>query len=289
MSDPSLHAIEIHLLLEALRLRHGYDFSQYTRASLERRLLALTETLGCASLLELLPRILQEEAFVTEIIAHLSVPVTEMFREPATCLALRDRVFPYLATYPRIQIWLAGCASGEEAYSLAILLQEEGLLEQTTLFATDINDPALNQAETGSLPLDRLQHASRKYRLSGGKGSLLDHFHLQDQVATLHPDLMHKIVFAHHNLVTDRVFAETHLVYCTNVLIYFNAILRKRVLDLFRESLVRGGFLTLGAQESLAGSDVESHFREIDPGCRIYRLHPPKPASSLLPPLVPAS
>ncbi|MBF0271434.1 MAG: protein-glutamate O-methyltransferase CheR [Magnetococcales bacterium] len=276
MTDLQIHAIEVQLLLESLRLRHGYDFSQYARASLERRLHTLSITLGYHTLSAMIPRLLHDTTFVDEVIAHVSVPVTEMFRDPPLYLGLRDQVIPYLATYPRIQLWLPGCATGEEAYSLAILLHEEGLLNQTTLFATDINDTALAQAESGVFSADKLRQFSRNYQLSGGKRALEAYFHRHDHSATIHDQIRHKIVFAHHNLVSDGDFAETHLIYCANVLIYFNDELRNRVLGVFRKSLVRGGFLCLGPQERLLGTTEESRFTELDPGCRIYRSRPPQ-------------
>ncbi|MBF0339703.1 MAG: protein-glutamate O-methyltransferase CheR [Magnetococcales bacterium] len=280
-AQKTIPEIELHLVLEALRLRHGYDFTQYSRASLQRRLTLLAETRGFDSLLQLLPGILHDDACLDRVIDHVAISITGMFRDPAMYLALRDQVLPYLATYPRIQIWLAGCATGEEACSLAILLKEEGLLAHATVYATDINPAALAMAESGRYPLKKIAQFSRNHQLSGGRGLLLDHFHVEGEQARIHEEIRERIVFSGHNLVSDGVFAETHLIYCANVLIYFNHHLRNRVLNLFRESLVHGGFLCLGNQESLLGTSVEKLFREIDPDSRIYRMR------TLRPPVLP--
>ncbi|MEO5346075.1 MAG: hypothetical protein H7834_06825 [Magnetococcus sp. YQC-9] len=277
MSGPSIPEIETSLFLEALKLRHGYDFGGYSPKSLRRRLETLLADLSCDSLLALLPRLLHDESFVQIVIAHLSVPVTEMFRDPALHLTVRDQVVPFLATYPRMQIWLPGCATGEEAYSLAILLSEMGVLHHATLFATDINDQALAVAEAGCYPRDRIEGFARNYRLSGGLGAIGDYVRIGKEGACVVESIRQRIVFAHHNLVTDGIFAETHLIYCANVLIYFNNQLRNRVLKLFHDSLVPGGFLCLGSQESLAASVVRDAFVELDPLTRVYRaryVHP---------------
>lgn len=277
MTIPSIPEIEIRLFLEALKLRHGYDFGGYSPASLRRRLETLRTRHGCDSLLELLPRLLHEERFVGTVIGDLSVPVTEMFRDPALHLTLRDQVVPYLATYPRLQVWIPGCASGEEAFSLAILLHEMGLLPVTTLFATDINDQAMAVGEEGVYPRERVTGFARHYQLSGGHGSILDYFELDQEHARVIEPIRQRIVFAHHNLVTDGVFAETQLIYCANVLIYFKTHLKNRVLGMFRDSLVQGGFLCLGSQESLTGSAVDDAFAAVDSSSRVYRsryVHP---------------
>ncbi|MBF0614651.1 MAG: protein-glutamate O-methyltransferase CheR [Magnetococcales bacterium] len=276
MNATRLQEIEMHLLLESLRLRHGYDFTQYTRPSLERRLHALAASCGYHNLAPLIPRLLHEEGFVRQVVEHLSVPVTEMFRTPERFREVRMRLIPYLATFPRIQIWVAGCASGEEVYSLAILLHEEGLLDRCTLFATDIHDSMLSVAKEGQYPTDLLARGSRNHLRAGGTGMLTDHFAIHGSIATIDAAIRDKIVFANHNLAADGVFAETQLISCANVLIYFNPDLKNRVLALFQESLVHGGFLCLGTHETLENEETNAPFARMDSYSWIYRCRKPE-------------
>lgn len=272
MTPDELQDIEVRLFLEALRLRHGYDFLNYSRASMRRRLQAFASSMGESSLAGMIPRLLQDEEFLPQILTSLSVPVTAMFRDPEVFLALRRKVLPVLQSYPRIAIWQAGCATGEEAYSLAILLKEEGLLAKSQIFATDINDSALARAEEGIYPVETLSSAcGTGYREAGGTGALEDHLHFAYGYAKFNEELRSRIVFAHHNLVADGVFCEVHMVVCRNVLIYFNRGLQDQVLSLFSEALVRGGFLCLGTRESLRSTEANAVFRPVDESCRIFR------------------
>ena len=263
--------IEIALFVQALKLRHGYDFGGYAPASFKRRVLALQTVTGASSVSRLTERLLHEDAFLHEVIARLSVPVSEMFRDPRTFRQLREEVMPLLATWPAINIWQAGCAHGEEVYSLAILLWECGLYERAHIFATDFSDEALRRAEEGIYPLREARLYSDNYLRSGGTGSLSDWYTARYQHIRIDERLRRNVTFANHNLVSDGVFGEMQLIVCRNVLIYFGDALQDRVLGLFRDSLVRGGFLCLGSRESLRRSELREQFRELSPGASIYR------------------
>ncbi|MEO5363537.1 MAG: hypothetical protein H7838_07935 [Magnetococcus sp. DMHC-8] len=265
---------EIHLVLEALRLRHGYDFRHYARASLRRRLRALREQLGLERLVDLVPKLLREPDLLARVLSGLSVPVTEMFRDPEVFLTLRREVVPILQTFPRINIWQVGCATGEEAYSLAILMAEEGCLARCQIYATDINDAALATAEEGVFPAHRMALYDDNYRRAGGTGRLADYFQPHLDLVQMAAGLRRTMVFAHHNLVSDGVFCEAHLVLCRNVLIYFDHHLQGHCLELMKGSLVRGGYLCLGLREGLDGLDLEQTFYAVKREMRLFRLRP---------------
>lgn len=270
--DTSLEDIEIELFVRALKLRHGYDFSQYAPASLKRRVLQLAHAQDTGNVSELTTRLLHEPDFLSVALEGLSVPVSEMFRDPDVFLALREQVFPVLASYPQINIWQAGCAHGQEVYSLAILLEEAGLYERTQIYATDFNEAALQQAREGIYPAREAQLWSRNYHAAGGRHTLADYYSARYEFIKLDQRLNRHVIFANHNLVTDEVFCEAHLVLCRNVLIYFSDPLQDRTLALFRDSLVRGGFLCLGTRESLDFAPSASDFTPVDAARRIYRL-----------------
>ncbi|CAA7614413.1 protein-glutamate O-methyltransferase CheR [Magnetospirillum sp. SS-4] len=267
----SIHGIEMDLVLEALARRHGYDFRHYARASLKRRMTGLAQKLGCAHIAELVPRVLHDDALLPEILAGLSVPVTEMFRDPPVFKAIRDTLLPMLATHPRINIWQAGCATGEEVYSLAILLKEADLLHKTQIYATDINDIALAKAEDGIFPAKAIEKYSDNYLKAGGQGALASYFSMGYGFAKIDAAIKEHISFAHHNLVADGVFCEVGLVVCRNVLIYFDRVLQDRVLGLFSDSLSRGGFLCLGTKENVTFSAAAPLFAAVDPALRLYK------------------
>jgi len=271
MNEAELLDIEVTLFLEALYRRHGYDFRNYAKASIRRRVAGLTSLAGVGSVAELIPRTLRDASFLPEILAQLSVPVTDMFRDAPVFQALRQQVLPILASWPRLKIWQAGCATGEEVYSLAILLEEEGLLERTLIYATDINDLALKKAEDGIFPLAGLDDAQKRHRESGGRRPLAEYGVSGHGYFRLDQRLREHIVFAHHNLVCDGVFCEVHLVLCRNVMIYFDRELQARALRLFHESLGRGGFLCLGTRESLRHFESDSGFAVVDRENRIFR------------------
>ncbi|MBN1260419.1 MAG: protein-glutamate O-methyltransferase CheR [Anaerolineae bacterium] len=263
--------IEIDLFLEAIFRRYGYDFRHYARASVRRRLERLMMRSGAASIVELIPLVLHDELFAQTAIYEFSITVTEMFRDPDFYSAVRSKVLPYLATYPFMRIWIAGCATGEEVYSLAIILQEEGVYDRTTFFATDFNDQALQQAQDGIYPLNSIRDYTPNYQLAGGRNSFADYYHAGYQSAVMDPGLKAHITFANHNLVTDGVFGEMHLILCRNVLIYFDKELKNRVLHLLHDSLVYGGFLCLGTRESLQFTEVQEAFKPFDIKQRVYQ------------------
>jgi chemotaxis protein methyltransferase CheR len=264
--------IEVQLFVRAMQLRHGYDFSEYAPASLKRRIQQLVRTHGVASISELNSRLLHEDGFVARVIEGLSVPVSEMFRDPPVFRALRDKVFPVLASYPEINIWQAGCAHGQEVYSLAILLEEAGLYERSRIYATDFNDAALAIATDGIYATREARDWSRNYMEAGGSHSLSDYYSARYDFIKLDKRLRRNVTFFNHNLVTDEVFCEAHLILCRNVLIYFSNPLQDRTLGLFRDSLVRGGFLCLGTRENIDFSPAGAGFTDVEHALRIYQV-----------------
>jgi chemotaxis protein methyltransferase CheR len=264
-------AIELDLLVEALYRRYRYDFRGYSRASLARRLAQARERFGCGSLSLLQDRLLHDPTVLPQLLAYLTVQVSEMFRDPDFFAALRREVVPLLGTYPSFKAWIAGCGTGEEAYSLAILLREEGLEARSLIYATDIQPDALRRAEAGVYPLDRLALYTENHRRSGARCSLSEYYAAAYDSARLDPSLRRRIVFSDHSLASDAVFAEVQLVLCRNVLIYFDRPLQDRAVGLFRAALVRGGFLGLGAKETLRFGAHAQAFVEHVPGQRIYR------------------
>ncbi|QFY45142.1 protein-glutamate O-methyltransferase CheR [Candidatus Methylospira mobilis] len=271
MEESRIQDIEIHLFLDALFRRYGYDFRHYAKASLKRRVLATLAATPYSTLAELIPRLLRDEDYLAEVIAQLSVPVTEMFRDPHVFKALRENVLPVLKTHPRFNVWQAGCATGEEVYSLAIMLDEEGLLERAQIYATDINEKALHNAEDGIFSMQSLPEYQRNYQHAGGRARFSDYYVANAGFFRIHERLRSRIVFAHHNLVSDGVFCEVQLILCRNVLIYFDNELQKHVLGLFHESLARSGFLCLGTRESLRTVEAQSLFAPVDRVAMIYR------------------
>jgi chemotaxis protein methyltransferase CheR len=272
MPRPDIEDVEVELFIRALQLRHGYDFSQYARASYKRRALNLAASSGHATISEMTARLLRDDGFLPQVVAGLSVPVSDMFRNPQVFRALREQVFPVLASYPQFNIWQAGCAFGEEIYSLAILLEEAGLYDRAQIYATDFSDAALARAQEGIFPLREARAYSESYLAAGGRRSLSDYYHAQYEFIKLDSALSRNITFANHNLVADGVFCEAHLILCRNVLIYFTSALQNQVLGLFRNSLVRGGFLCLGNKESVEFAPAAKDFIPVDASARIFRL-----------------
>lgn len=262
---------ELDALVAAVLHRYHYDFRGYARASLRRRVAHAVAQMGAASVDELAARVTDDPAEFSRLLGHLTVQVSEMFRDPGFFRALRDEVAPRLATWPTVRAWVAGCSTGEELYSLAIVLHEAGLLERSLLYATDINPGSLERARSGVYPVDRVRRFSDAYARAGGRGSLTDYFTAAYGAAAFHPWLRERAVFADHSLATDAVFAEVQLVLCRNVLIYFDLPLQERALTLFHDALPRGGFLGLGARESLLRSRHAAGFTEFDRAQRIYR------------------
>lgn len=263
--------IELDLLIDAIYQKYHYDFRGYAFASLKRRLGVATGRLGCESLSQLQHKVLHEPAMFTALLNYLTVPVSEMFRDPAYFLALRQHVVPVLRTYPSLKIWIAGCSTGEEAYSLAILLREEELLQRSLIYATDINAHSLQQAAAGVYGADRIPGFTESHRRSGAPTSLSDYYTAAYGRAVFDQSFRKHIVFADHSLATDSVFAEVQLVLCRNVLIYFNRELQDRAIGLFRDALCRRGFLGIGTKESMRFSAYANDFEEIDGPNRIFR------------------
>jgi chemotaxis protein methyltransferase CheR len=271
MSDVAAQDIERRLLIEAIFLKYHYDFRHYADASLKRRVRAAMVRLGCETISRLQDRILRDAGAFADVLDLLTVPVSEMFRDPEYFRALRQLVVPVLRTYPSLKVWVAGCSTGEEAYSMAILLREESLLDRALIYATDINPRSLQQAADGVYAIDRVAGFTENHRRSGAPTSLSDYYTAAYGRAVLDASLRRHIVFSDHSLATDSVFAEVQLVSCRNVLIYFQRPLQDRAVGLFGDALCRRGFLGIGAKESLRGSAHEATFDELSRAEKIYR------------------
>jgi len=266
-----IEIIELRLLVEAIFHRYHHDFRGYSIASLKRRLTQARDRFHCESFSALQERVLHDPALFPQLLGYLTVQVSEMFRDPSFFHVLREKIVPHLRTYPSLKVWVAGCSSGEELYSLAILFREEGLEARTMFYATDINTEALRKAEAGVYELDRIADFTKNHQLAGGKSSLSDYYTAAYGNAVFDRTLRQRTVFSDHSLASDAVFAEMHLICCRNVLIYFDRPLQDRAVGLFREALVRKGFLGLGAKESLHFSAHASAFTEFDRQQRIYQ------------------
>lgn len=264
-------SIELPLLMQAIYEKYSYDFRNYAGASQKRRVLHAIAQLDCSSISELQSRVLRDSDVFMQLLQYLTIPTTEMFRDPAYFLALREEVVPILKTYPSLKIWIAGCSTGEELYSMAILLQEEGLLERSIIYATDINPSSLEKARKGIFSLERIQDYTSNYIEAGGKKAFSDYYTAAYDNALFDRSLCENVSFADHSLATDSVFAETHLVCCRNVMIYFNHSLQERALGLFHESLCHRGFLGLGSKESIDFSGYATRFEPLVKAQRLYR------------------
>ena len=271
IEPPSDIDIELKLLMEAIFLKYSYDFRNYTGASQKRRVRYALEQLRLPNVSALQERVLHDPTVFAQLLQYLTIPVSEMFRDPSYFLTLRQQVVPVLQTYPSVKVWVAGCSTGEEAWSLAILLREEGLLERTQICATDINPASLDKARQGIFPMEAVRNYTANYQRAGGRESFSDYYTAAYDAARFDPSLCTNTIFADHSLATDSVFAETHLVSCRNVLIYFNRGLQDRVVGLFRDSLCRKGFLGLGTKESLRFTPSGHDFAETVREARIYQ------------------
>ncbi len=252
--------IEIKLLLEAINLKYNYDFRHYSPASMKRRVVQAMRRMGCHTISAVQEKILHNSECFFDLLQFLTIPVSEMFRDPSYFLSIREKIVPLLKTYPSLKIWVAGCSTGEEVYSLAILLQEEELLERTILYATDINARSLEKAENGIFAIDEVPKFTRNYQKSGGKGSLSDYYTSAYDSVKFDSSLKKNVTFANHSLSTDAVFSETHFISCRNVLIYFDRELQDRAIALFRDSLSRKCFLGLGKKEAIQFSKSADSF-----------------------------
>jgi chemotaxis protein methyltransferase CheR len=269
--ERDLEQLEIELLLEAIYRRYGIDFRQYAQASLKRRLYRRTHAEGLETLSQLQDRLLHDPPCMERLLLDLSINVTSMFRDPTFYAAFRRNVVPVLRTYPFTRIWCAGCSTGEEVYSLAIVLHEEGLYEKTRLYATDINERVLQAAREGVFPLDRMQQYTQNYIRGGGAGDFSSYYVAAYDNVRLARSLTENVVFAQHNLAMDRSFNEFNVIVCRNVMIYFDKALQDHVHGLFYESLATFGILALGHKESIGFTRFADRYEEIDSDERIYR------------------
>ena len=263
--------IEVALLLEAIYRRYGYDFREYAAASLKRRLWRRAHAEGLGTISALQDRVLHDPWCMERLLRDLSISVTAMFRDPTFYVAFRDQVIPLLRTYPFTRIWVAGCSTGEEVYSLAILLDEEGLLERTRIYATDINETVLEQARQGVFALEKMQEYTQNYLRGGGTRAFSEYYLASYDGARFDRRLVQNTVFGQHNLVSDNAFNEFQVIVCRNVMIYFDRSLQDRVLGLFDQSLVTLGVLGLGHKESLRFSGLAQRYDELDPIEKLYR------------------
>lgn len=271
MKKSDVERIEVEMLLECLCERYGYDFRSYSREHVARRVRGFVEQGPFVRISDLIPAVLWDEDLAAQLIRRFSITVTSLFRDPEFYAQVRKHVIPVLRTYPFFKIWHAGCATGEEVYSMAILLEEEGLAGRATIYGTDFNNGALDRARRGVYDAARAREFADNYIRAGGQKSFSDYAHARYGFLALSAQLKENILFANHNLVTDGVFGEVHVVFCRNVLIYFRPALQKRALGLFSESLVRGGFLCVGAREPLDPDAEVAGFGAVAPGAAIYR------------------
>lgn len=269
--DDDLEALEIELLLEAVHRHYGFDFRGYALRTLKRRLWRRVYAEGQGTISGLQERVLHDPACMRRLLLDLSINVTAMFRDPAFYRSFREKVVPLLHTYPFVRLWSAGCSSGEEVYSLAILLREEGLHERTRIYATDMNESVLEQARAGTFPLSRMRDYTENYQRAGGTQAFVSYYSTSGEVARFHPALTENVVFAQHNLVSDSSFNEFNAIVCRNVLIYFRRAHHDRVYSLFRRSLDHLGVLALGREDSMRGTANEPCFKTLDPDEKIFQ------------------
>lgn len=283
MNEQQIAALEIDLLVSAIRQAHGYDFSEYAQASLARRLGAWLAKSGFDSYGAAMSAVLRDATLCRSLVEDVTVNVSDMFRDPHFFRTLRTEVVPHLRTYPHAKIWVAGCAGGEEVLSLSIILREEGVGEQCRIYATDLNEAVLERARQGMFELRDMQRYTRNYQQAGGAAAFSDYYVARYGRALFDADLLRNVVFAAHNLATDADFSEMQLILCRNVMIYFKPSLKERLLSLFDGCLTPGGFLCLGAKESLDQRGIAPGYREVAPHTRIYRkeyMRPLRPGSA---------
>lgn len=271
MHSDAIEDIEIQLLLQAIREIYGYDFRDYAEASLRRRLHYWLGTTIFTSFSQAQEKIVRDPAVLDSLLKNVTVNVTEMFRDPDFFLCLREKVIPFLRTYPFVKIWHAGCATGEEVYSLAILLHEAGMQGRFRLYATDINEDALQTAQAGVFPVNCMQTYTKNYQKSGGIAAFSDYYTANYDHAIFRDDLKESLIFAPHNLAVDSDFGEMHLILCRNVMIYFKVSLKERCLALFDRCLLPGHFLCVGSKESLSGRAIEKKYVHLVDRLGIYQ------------------
>lgn len=269
--DVNIEELEIRLLLEAIYSLYGYDFRQYSKASMRRRILHRLGLSGLNTITDMTNKVLRDRQFFVSLLNDMTVNVTEMFRDPLFYRRFREEVVPVLKTFPFIKIWHAGCSTGEEIYSMAVLLEEEGLYERTMMYATDIDKNVLATAKKGIYSISAIKQYADNYIQAGGKSSLSDYYTCKYESVIMDQRLKRNIVFADHDLATDQVFGEMNVIVCRNVLIYFDRQLQERVFKLFHDSLDLGGFLCLGTKESLKFANGDHDFEAVDAEMKIFR------------------
>jgi chemotaxis protein methyltransferase CheR len=268
---PATEQLELRLLLDAVYEQYGYDFREYARSSLSRRVWRRVLEEGLETISGLLERVLHDPACFERLVHDLSINVTSMFRDPSFFSAVRAKVVPLLRTYPFIRVWNPGCSTGEETFSLAIALAEEGLGPRTRIYATDVNTTVIEEAKAGLFPLEKMREYTDQYIRAGGKAAFSDYYKVFGEKARFDPALVDNVVFAQHNLVSDAAFNEFHLIVCRNVLIYFDRSLQEKVHALFLHSLSRFGILGLGHKESIRFTEHADAYEELDPNEKLYR------------------
>jgi chemotaxis protein methyltransferase CheR len=266
-----LEAVEVHLLTEGIYQHHGFDFRDYSLPSLRRRLWKRIHAEGLVTISGLQEKVLHDPSCMERLLLDLSINTTAMFRDPSFYLAFRQQIVPLMRTYPFVRIWHAGCSTGEEVYSMAILLQEEGLYERSLIYATDINEAVLQRAKDGIFALSTMQENTANYIAAGGTGTFSEYYTARYDYAMFRPSLRENVVFAQHNLVTDASFNHFNVIFCRNVLIYFNNRLQERVQELFLNSLEMFGVLGLGKKETIRYVGVSGNYEELDAEERLYR------------------
>jgi chemotaxis protein methyltransferase CheR len=264
--------VQRHLFLEGIFLRYGYDFRQYSEASLNRRLGAILSARGEGNLIDILNTVLKSADAFHEVLPMLTINTTEFFRDPVFFRSLRENVLPVLKTYPSLRIWSAGCSTGEEVISLSILLSEAGLLERSVIYATDVSPAMIRRAKQGIFDFQAMQSFAKNYTLASGLKSPADYYTADYDLVKFDPKLLENVVFSPHNLATDEVFVEAHLILCRNVLIYFTRDLQNRVFRLFQRSLAMNGFLGIGSKEAIRFSTSAEFFQAIDVQNNIFQL-----------------
>ncbi|HJT72595.1 MAG TPA: protein-glutamate O-methyltransferase CheR [Chitinophaga sp.] len=258
-------------VINILKLQYGYDFTGYAHASIRRRISRFMTYMQLATIFDLKYRLVNDEECFDRMVQYITVNVTEMFRDPHFYRTLREQVLPKLAAYPNIKIWHAGCSTGEEVFSMAILLEEAGLLNRSRIYATDLNPVNLEKASSGILPLNNMRDYTQNYIQSGGLNDFSNYYVARYDNVLIKKELRKHITFFQHNLVTDKVFNEFHLVCCRNVLIYFNRSLQNSVLKLFHDSLSSRGYLAMGIKETMKFADIHEQFETVHMQHKIYR------------------
>ncbi len=271
MNKKECENLELKLLTIAIYEGYGLDFREYAMASFRRRIEFFIKKHNYTNITNLTSDIIHNSETLRLLIDSISVTTSEMFRDPEVFLYIRSKIIPYLKTFPHIRIWHAGCANGEEVYSLAILLKEEGLYDRCSIYATDINETALTNVKEGIFPIKKMKEYSSNYQKSGGKLSLSEYYHAKYDSVKFDKSLIQNVTFSTHNLATDSVFMETQFVLCRNAMIYFDENLQERVLSLFNESLINGGVLCIGNKESIGFSSIQDSFQPFHKDYKIYR------------------